>query len=134
MTFLARLKGALGLKAEKPVRIEPQFQKPKVRKPIGRKRKYTPVDERRHMDAVAQLPCVCCGSRPVELHHPICGRYSQRKAPNKHVIPLCHLHHLGAEGIHPRREWWVETYGPDTDYIAVVADQLAGEFNSPWGK
>lgn len=101
-------KGPLGLKGAKPRR------------------------DRGHMARVAALPCVCCGAWPAEVHHVICGRYSQRRAPDTHTIPLCYLHHRGADGIHTRREWWVQTYGSDTDYLPVVQDMLAGQFNSPW--
>jgi hypothetical protein len=54
------------------------------------------------------------------------------KAPDTQTIPLCEKHHTGAEGIHTRREWWVQTYGQDTDYLPGVSDALAGQFNSPW--
>ena len=60
-------KGPLGLKGAKPRR------------------------DRGHMARVAALPCVCCGAWPVECHHVICGRYSQRRAPDTHTIPLCRL-------------------------------------------
>ncbi len=89
---------------------------------------------RAHMARVAQLPCCVCGSRPVEVHHVISGRYGQRKASDLQTIPLCHYHHLGAGGIHTNKSLWEETHGPDTDFLAVVADQLAGEFTSPWRK
>ena len=112
MTFLAIQKGPLGLKAPRPS------------KSAGRD----------HMTRVAALPCVCCGYWPVHAHHVICGRYSQRKAPDTQTIPLCERHHTGADGIHTRREWWVQTYGEDTDYLPVVADALAGQFNSPWSR
>jgi hypothetical protein len=29
---------------------------------------------------------------------------------------------------------WEAAYGPDHDYLAVVADMIAGEFVSPWRK
>jgi len=110
MTFLAIQKGPLGLKAPRPS------------KSAGRD----------HMARVAQLPCVACGKTPVQVHHCIHDRFSQRKASDMETIPLCHRCHTGADGIHTRREWWVETYGQDTDYLPVVADMLAGQFNSPW--
>lgn len=106
------------------------------RRPLGLKPTPPTATEktagRLHLAKVASLPCVICGVSPVECHHVICGRYSQRRAPDTHTIPLCYLHHRGAEGIHTRREWWVQTYGPDTDYLSVVQDMLAGQFNSPW--
>jgi len=85
-----------------------------------------------HLALVAALPCVCCGSWPVEVHHCICGRYGQRRASDEQTIPLCVNHHRGPDGIHTRRAWWVETFGQDTDYLPIVADALAGELNSVW--
>lgn len=103
------------------------------RGPIGMK---SPAAKRNpaHMARVADLPCVCCGARPVEVHHVICGRYSQRRAPDEATIPLCPAHHRGPEGIHADKRAWVAIWGADTDYLPVVADALAGELNSPWRK
>ena len=89
---------------------------------------------REHMARVAALPCVCCGYWPVEVHHCKSGRYSQRKAADTDTIPLCRNHHQGPEGFHTDQTAWEAKYGPDTDYLPVVADQLAGQFNDPWGK
>lgn len=90
---------------------------------------------RKHMARVAQLPCVCCGAHPVEVHHVISGRFSQRRASDLETIPLCPQHHrIGPDAIHENKALWEDTYGPDTDYLPVVADMLAGEFNSPWSR
>ena len=103
------------------------------REPLGQKQpKPSKAAGRRHMARVAALPCVCCGYWPVTVHHVICGRFSQAKESDLRVIPLCHHHHQGADGIHTRRAWWVETFGPDTDYLSVVADALAGEQTEIW--
>lgn len=85
-----------------------------------------------HMARVAALPCVICGYWPVEVHHCISGRFSQRRAPDTMTIPLCLDHHRGAAGIHTSKARWEAEHGLDTDYLPVVADQLAGQFNSPW--
>ncbi len=98
---------------------EPRF---KVRPP-------SKAQGKRHMEAVAKLPCVICGTRPVHVHHVISGRYSQRKAWDTQVIPLCWNHHQGPDGIHTDKRAWEERYGLDTDYLAVVADALAGELS-----
>jgi len=87
---------------------------------------------RAHMARVAALRCVCCGYWPVEVHHCISGRFGQRKAPDDQTIPLCFLHHRGPEGIHTNKAAWESLYGPDTDYLPIVADMLAGQFNTPW--
>ena len=104
----------LGLKAAKPIRGTSA--------------------SRAHMARVAQLACVCCGAMPVSVHHCISGRFSQAKASDFDVIPLCHHHHQGAAGIHAGKATWEALWGADTDYLAVVADMLAGEYVSPWGR
>lgn len=91
-----------------------------------------PVKDPAHMARVAKLPCVCCGALPVHVHHCISGRFSQSKASDRDTIPLCWNHHQGPEGIHTSKRAWEATYGPDTDYLPVVADMLAGELNTPW--
>ena len=70
-----------------------------------------------HMARVAQMPCVICGARPVEIHHVICGRYGQRKASDLDTIPLCFEHHRGPEGIHANKRAWTEKHGPDYAFI-----------------
>jgi len=90
---------------------------------------------RAHMAKVAQIPCVCCGAWPVEVHHCISGRFGQHKASDFETIPLCPMcHRLGPLAIHRSKRKWEETYGLDTDYLPVVADALAGDLNSPWLK
>lgn len=81
-----------------------------------------------HMARVAQLGCMICGARPAEVHHVICGRYRQRKASDFEVIPLCaHHHRIGPLAIHNSKSAWRDRYGADHDYLARVADILAGE-------
>lgn len=76
------------------------------------------------MEAVAELPCVCCGSWPVEVHHVLSGRYGQRKASDFDTVPLCYFHHRGPEGIHTSKRKWEERYGPDTGFLDQVKDAL----------
>ncbi len=86
----------------------------------------------RHMHRVKQLPCVICGKHPPsEAHH---CQSNDWPRDDFATIPLCIPCHRGQHGYHNAKATWEATNGPDTDYIAVVADQLAGEFNSPWGK
>lgn len=84
----------------------------------------------RHMRRVKQLPCVICGrSGPSEAHHVFCGRYGQRKASDFETIPLClSCHRIGPHAIHNAKETWERINGPDYEYLAVVADMLAGEW------
>lgn len=86
-----------------------------------------------HMRRVKMLPCVVCGSSPPnDAHHVFCGRFSQRRASDFDTVSLCKNHHQGPEGIHTSKRRWVERHGNDYDYLPVVADMLAGEWNSPW--
>ena len=99
------------------------------RPPLGLKPQKPKKDPAYLASVRAERCCICeafgeVQMTPTEAHHPICGRHSQRKRPDGTAIPLCHDHHLGWKGIHPRREWWVETYGEDTDWIAPTQDKL----------
>ncbi len=91
--------------------------------PIREKpQKLTPkeiADGKEYMGYVKQLPCCICGrAGPSDAHHPICGRYGTRKAPDRDTVPLCkHHHQWGPEAIHNGKETWVSKHGPDTDYI-----------------
>lgn len=84
-----------------------------------------------HMARVAQLPCVICHASPVEVHHCISGRFGQRRASDFDTIPLCYRCHRGPEGIHASKSAWEAINGPDTDFLPVVADMLAGQL-TPW--
>jgi hypothetical protein len=80
-----------------------------------------------HMAKVARIPCVICGCWPVEVHHCISERFSQRKAWDTETIPLCVNHHRGPDGIHTDKAAWESKYGLDKNYLSTVADMIAGE-------
>jgi hypothetical protein len=57
---------------------------------------------KQHMAKVAALGCILCrrldlGESPACLHHPKTGG---KRASDWDVIPLCHFHHQGKDGIH----------------------------------
>jgi hypothetical protein len=82
------------------------------------------AEARRYMDAVAQLPCVCCRRYAVQAHHVIHGRFARRKASDIDTIPLCHEHH---DELHMHPDRWRNRYGLDTDYLGatrLAVDQL----------
>lgn len=61
--------------------------------------------EKAHKNKIAQLGCMACmrihGAHdpgPVELHHLRTGGWG--KGDYLTLIPLCHRHHRGADGIH----------------------------------
>lgn len=83
-----------------------------------------------HMARVAQLCCVICHRKPVEVHHVFHGRYSQRRASDFETIPLCPQHHReGPDAIHQDKAGWRDRYGADFEFLAVVADMLNKEWN-----
>jgi hypothetical protein len=109
-------RGPLGLKGAKPIRGT--------------------AEARRHIERIKALPCVICHRPgPSDAHHVFCGRYGQRKASDFEVIPLCRMcHQEGPFSIHQNKRLWVETNGPDHEYLPVVADMLAGELTPIKGK
>ena len=105
--------------------------------PMGLKvPKLTPAEIRagkEHMGRVKQLPCVVCHRPgPSDAHHCIHGRYGTRKATDFETIPLCvECHRYPFPGaIHSGKETWRQRYGADYEYLSVVADMLAGEWNA----
>lgn len=80
-----------------------------------------------HMGRVKQLPCVICGHPPPsDAHH--CRSNGTARDDFK-TIPLCFDCHRGPQGYHAAKGTWEATNGPDTDFLPVVADMLAGQFN-----
>jgi len=102
------------------------------RGPLGPKRPK-PVNGtaagRRHMGRVKQLPCVVClRSGPSDAHH--CRSGGMARDDFK-TIPLCKECHQGQNGYHNAKATWEATNGNDHDFLPVVADMLAGEWNDP---
>lgn len=138
MTFLASLKGPLGLKASKPeakglTRARAMKTQPKQ----SRREKRGDVDLD-YLRAVRELPCCICvawGLNQItrtEAHHPICLRHSQDKVPDREAIPLCDGHHEGERdttkiAIHRDRAEWEGRYGSDRDFIAPTQDAVSGQ-------
>lgn len=78
---------------------------------------------REHMARVAQLPCVCCGKQPSQVHHVIHGRFSQSRAGDFETIPLCVEHHTQ---LHGSPAYWISNYGQDRDFLPAVTAQIYG--------
>lgn len=104
-------------------------------RPIYQKEERQP-ERPDYLAAVRGLPCVICDAWGMPqlsqtiAHHPICGRYGTRKAPDIAAIPLCDGHHQGdfdasKIAIHRERSAWVDWFGKDTEYIGITQDKLA---------
>ena len=111
MTFLAVLKGPMGLKTP----------------PAGR--------DPKRLAAVAAMPCVICyewgltQKSPTQAHHCIHVRHSQKRAPDSMTIPLCEGHHIGLMdtskiALHRHPMAWREEYGDDVNWIGWVEARL----------
>lgn len=87
--------------------------------------------ESAHMGRVAGLGCIVCrrlalGETPAEVHHIRAGQ-GWKRAPHHHTIPLCYLHHRGADGIHHiGTKAWARRFWPEADLLAEVLLALGG--------
>ena len=113
-------KGPLGQKQPKAAKAP----KP-MRKVSAKRATYMESPERQanmaHMARVALLPCMCCGCKPVEVHH-VTGDKQLRS--DARVIPLCWACHRGPQGYHNAKRAWVAKYGPDYMMLPKVAAML----------
>lgn len=90
------------------------------------------VEDRRHMDRVAQLGCIVCWRvhglfQPlVELHHPRKGTGMGQRAAHEDVLPLCYEHHRGDTGVHGLgTKGFEKHYGfSESDLLADVRGRL----------
>lgn len=82
---------------------------------------------RAHMGRVKACPCVRCGrAGPSDVHH--CRSDGMARDDFK-TIPLCKECHQGQYGYHNAKASWEAANGKDYEYLPVVADMLAGEYN-----
>lgn len=79
---------------------------------------------KQHMAKVAALGCILCkhldlGESPACLHHPKTGG---KRASDWDVIPLCHYHHQGKDGVHGLwRKRFEKFYGmTELDLLVMV--------------
>ena len=88
-----------------------------------------------YLARVRELPCCICEAfgepqlSATTAHHPIHGRYSQRKSPDHTAIPLCEGHHQGLRdksktALHAEPTKWKRLYGEDHEWIEVTQDKL----------
>ena len=108
-------------------------------KPVAQKRGHAKKNPR-YLAQVAKLPCCICEASGMaqtshtQVHHPICGRFEGRKAPDEAALPFCCDHHQGLRfdrdtsklAIHRGKETWVAVHGEDTDYIEATQRKILG--------
>ena len=75
------------------------------------------------LDITAQLPCACCGQKPVQLHHLRNGVGMSQRNSHLMVIPLCPDCHQGDNGLHGDRSRLRLYKRTETD---MLADTIRG--------
>lgn len=76
------------------------------------------VDGLVHMGKVAEMPCLVCGSRPVEVHH------ATKPRDDMKVLPLCPPHHrreFGPGALHYSPKAFYAAHGTVDELLARVA-------------
>lgn len=79
---------------------------------------------------VRSFGCLICCS-PAQIHHPRGGSVAGEaacamKSPEAGVIPLCHYHHQGAQGIHHLGvDTWEAHYGTQVQLRRSLAHLIA---------
>ena len=105
----------------------------------ARQKQIRPPKDPAYLAQVARLPCCVCDAfgmvqtSPTQVHHPICGRYDTRRAPDCDAMPLCKCHHQGLRddrdesklAIHRGKDSWELEYGPDTAFIEQTGRRVA---------
>lgn len=86
-------------------------------------RKATPAPEKRHLAHVASMPCLVCGTWPVEVHHVHSDGMKRIGKSDRRVTPLCAGHHRdGKYSVHGlSHAGFTAAYGFD---LLAVADRL----------
>jgi hypothetical protein len=94
------------------------YHNPKTPKPTASEKRAG----KEWMAKVKQLPCVICNAPPPsDVHHCIHDRYSQKRASDFEVIPLCKMHHQSnPHAIHTNKRLWREKHGADYTYLDRV--------------
>lgn len=102
--------------------------------PLGQKAPKAAPDPAYLAKVRALRCCICVNfgemqTTPTEAHHPIHGRFSQRKTPDRMAIPVCRAHHRTGEGgkvaIHHEPTKWKRLYGEDHLFTAATQDAMA---------
>jgi hypothetical protein len=80
--------------------------------------------ERSHMGKVAELPCACCGTTGVHVHHIREGQGMGERASHFLTIPLCPDCHTGPNGIHGNKSFMRIRKLDELDMLATTIEAL----------
>lgn len=85
------------------------------------------------MGRVAALGCIVCrrlglGPTPAEVHHLRDSLVGRRRSSDYETMPLCTLHHRGADGIHHLGvKAWERRYWPQRELLVQTLKELGAE-------
>lgn len=109
----------------------PPYQKGQLKKSRSAARKPN-AEELRHWEKVVHQPCVAgpfgCGGR-MTIHHCFTGGGGRKN--HMLVLPLCHEHHQGRDGIDGRvisKKQWQEKHGSEAELLALLDERLKTPF------
>lgn len=76
--------------------------------------------EKEWMSKVASIGCIIC-RMPATIHHIRAGMGMGQRNSHYNVLPLCHNHHQGKEGIHTLgTKTWQRKYGDEKELLKKV--------------
>jgi hypothetical protein len=81
---------------------------------------------KRHLSRVHDIPCVLCGSMPVEAHHIRDGQGMSQRATDWMAVALCADCHRGPLGIHGDRTMMRIHKVSELDLVAKTLEALYG--------
>lgn len=82
---------------------------------------------KRHLSRVHDIPCVICGSMPVEAHHIRSGQGLSQRANDWMTAALCGECHRGGLGIHGDRSLLRIHKLTEQDLVAMTLERLYGK-------
>ncbi|HET8685636.1 MAG TPA: hypothetical protein VFM18_03095, partial [Methanosarcina sp.] len=85
-------------------------------------------------DALSRSGCIVCRIvhgviTPANIHHATGIKYraTGKKASDDHVLPLCHFHHQGQQGIHTiGMRTWEAMFGTQ-EYLMELSNTIIAE-------
>jgi hypothetical protein len=100
---------------------KPKFKGKKPKKPLpkrSKKWKAASKADKERMALLKTLPCIVCGSSPVEVHHITEGG---RRLGHQYTIPLCYFHHEGNFcSIGNTKKSFVDKFGTELEILELL--------------
>lgn len=82
------------------------------------------VADRKYWHQIKEFGCIIKGcDNPPHIHHALTGAGGRKN--HRKVLPLCHYHHQGDEGLHTlSRRVWEEKYGTEEELLEQLRIRL----------